>query len=45
MWSSLGELIMVSDVFSMIWIVWSDLGYIYEVWNTNLESMFDELEL
>ena len=40
----LDELIMVIDVFSMIWVIWSDLGCLYVLRNNNLEGMADKLK-
>ena len=40
----LDELIMVIDVFSMIWVIWSDLGCLYVLRNNSLEGMTDKLK-
>ena len=44
MWSSLGELIIVINVFSMIEVLESDSGCLYELRNIKLESMVDKLK-
>ena len=45
LWSLLDELIMVIDVFSMIQVLWSDLGCLYVLRNTSWEGMVDKLKL
>ena len=45
LWSLLDELIMVSNVFNLIWVLWNGLGYLYELRDTNWEDMVDKLKL
>ena len=41
----LDELIRVIDVFSMIWVIRSDLTCLYVLRNNSLEGMVDKLKL
>ena len=45
LWSLLDELIMVSNVFNLIWVLWNGLGYLYELRDTNWEDLVDKLKL
>ena len=45
LWSLLDELIIVIDVFSMILVIWSDIGCLYELRNTKLKGMVNKLKL